>query len=381
MWDFAWLHMHHPGGAFENFDRSMDELVERGFNTVRIDAFPLIIGKLDSLTQKITIAAQPTAVWGPTQKEYQHEIVKELVAFMQAAKRKKVNVILSTWNVDCKEFAPIRAKYTKVNAYWSAWQKVLTVLKNNNLLDIVTYVDLDQEFPFWSPFKPIIDILGVDGAIPKPAGTSAADGYAAALQDNNGELTWNKEQYNYVRNHINYTLTFFQATFPELKFTFSFTEYWQEFRSMNLKNLDVLELHIWLSQSPRFNNRTQFNFIRKDRDTSISYAAYQSAVNDAMKSMKPMFLKEMHNRMAYARAWSDEIAAPLTTTESWGPWWHMDTRTLDWKWMESWSEECMKIAAGYGFWGVTPWNYAEPYWANWKNVEWYKKVNLSFSSK
>jgi hypothetical protein len=30
----------HPEGPFENFDRVTDKLLERGFNTVRIDSFP-----------------------------------------------------------------------------------------------------------------------------------------------------------------------------------------------------------------------------------------------------------------------------------------------------------------------------------------------------
>jgi hypothetical protein len=43
MWDHTWLFRHYPGGDFESFDRVLDELVERGYNAVRIEGFPHLI--------------------------------------------------------------------------------------------------------------------------------------------------------------------------------------------------------------------------------------------------------------------------------------------------------------------------------------------------
>ena len=43
MWDFSWLLRTHPGGGFENWDRALDDLAERGYNAVRIDAFPHLV--------------------------------------------------------------------------------------------------------------------------------------------------------------------------------------------------------------------------------------------------------------------------------------------------------------------------------------------------
>jgi hypothetical protein len=38
----------------------------------------------------------------------------------------------------------------------------------------------------------------------------------------------------------------------------------------------------------------------------------------------------------------------------------------------------MQLASDYQLWGATPWNYSHPYWENWTNLEWYKKVNGRF---
>ena len=56
----------------------------------------------------------------------------------------------------------------------------------------------------------------------------------------------------------------------------------------------------------------------------------------------------------------------------------MDHRGLDWGWLRDWCEECMGLAGQYGLWGATPWNYAHPYWKNWSEVDWYRRINTKF---
>ena len=40
MWDFSWLERRWPGAGYEDWDRALDELAERGYDAVRIDAYP-----------------------------------------------------------------------------------------------------------------------------------------------------------------------------------------------------------------------------------------------------------------------------------------------------------------------------------------------------
>ena len=51
MWEFSWIERRWPGAGYENWDQALDELVERGYNAVRIDAFPHLI------------AVDPNRVW------------------------------------------------------------------------------------------------------------------------------------------------------------------------------------------------------------------------------------------------------------------------------------------------------------------------------
>jgi hypothetical protein len=174
---------------------------------------------------------------------------------------------------------------------------------------------------------------------------------------------------------MGFMLKTFQHDYPEFRYTFSLTSFFEEVRPLNLP-LDVLELHLWMG-GPRINNRTGFNERNKDRGEH-DYSDYQLRVDKALGVIKPMLFKMMENQIAFAADWAKTAAIPVVTTEAWGPWWHMDHKDLKWDWLKDWCLNCAAMAADYGFWGITPWNYSHPYWENWKDIAWYKKINSTF---
>ncbi len=375
MWDFSWLTQHYPGGAFADFNRAADELLERGFNTVRIDAFPLVIGALRSEDETITIPGDPLANWGMSDRDREHAIARELVEFMGAMKRQGLSVILSSWGRDCKEHpGRTQALAKDRDGFRQAWARTLDLLGRHHLLEHVLYVDLDQEFPYFSPFQ-----AGLNELAKKP---SAARSVEAAMEETGQfaqgltRLAWKPAQMEYVRALFSEMLPYFQSRYPRLRFTYSLTSFHKEVRSLGLQLFDVLELHLWI-HSPRFDNRSGFNSITKDRGQR-DYQDYAGRIAAALDTVGPMLAQEMRAKCAFARAWAEEIAAPVVTTEAWGPWWHMDHPDLDWGWLRDWCEQCMTLAGEHKFWGVTPWNYAHPYWKNWSDVRWYRKVNRRF---
>ena len=376
MWDFSWLTMHYKGGAYEDYDKVTDELLERGFNTVRIDAFPLVIGKLGALDQKVTIPGMPLENWGPSDKDRKHAIVSELLDFMTVTKRKNIKVILSSWGYGAKEFPNIKDDYMDMETFWKAWEKTLDLLKANDLIDHVAYVDFDQEFPWFSPFLKELERLGLEKTHDDTQDDPLLQAMEAAGKAE--QLSWNAAQMAFVKNYMEKTLGHFQKRYPELRFTFSLTSFWKEVRALKVTGFDVLELHFWMTTSGRFHSRVPFGAITKNRDKNQDYKDYMDRLEKTMQAIRPMLLKDMHNQLAWAKEWSEEIAAPLTTTEAWGPWWHMDHKDLDWQWLYDWCEEGMGLSSEYGLWGTTPWNFSHPYWNNWDNVQWYKKVNTRF---
>jgi hypothetical protein len=43
MWDFSWIERRWDDAGYEDWDRALDELRERGYDAVRIDPFPHLL--------------------------------------------------------------------------------------------------------------------------------------------------------------------------------------------------------------------------------------------------------------------------------------------------------------------------------------------------
>src|SRR5574338_400908 len=43
MWEFSWLERRWPGAGYEDWDLALSELKERGYDAVRIDAYPHLV--------------------------------------------------------------------------------------------------------------------------------------------------------------------------------------------------------------------------------------------------------------------------------------------------------------------------------------------------
>ncbi|MBN2292442.1 MAG: hypothetical protein JXM70_08465 [Pirellulales bacterium] len=364
MWDFSWLYCHYPGGSFEDFDKVTDELIERGFNTVRIDAFPLVVGQLIAEKKKtFKVPADPLRTWGPSEKEYSYNVVRDLIAFMTITKEKGINVILSSWGIGD------RKPYSDRAQFWKAWETVLDILQERGLLEHVMYVDFDQEFPYFTPFADEIQRLS---KTPPPKNANQPN---AMQQAGAGKGAWNYAQRAFIKDYFESTLAHFHKKYPGIRFTFSLTNFWPEIRSLKPVGLDVLELHIWIKG--QLDEYTGFNKLKKDRDPANDYKAYMAGIREALKHQDSL-RNHMKQQMQTASSWAKELGVPLTTTEAWGPWWHMDHPDLEWDWLYDWCEYCMGLSSEYEFWGSTPWNYSHPYWKNWDNIEWYRKVNGRF---
>jgi hypothetical protein len=355
MWDFSWLRGHYPDGPFENFDKVTDELLERGFNTVRIDSFPWIIGNLkeNAPGQKVTFPADPLANWGFSAVEWKHDVIAEILEFFRIAKKKNIYVILSNWGCRCDEFPSHKDISVKKaqELLVTGWKRTLDLIRAENLSSIILFVDFDQEFPYFSHNSDTINSMGSPGE------------------------KWNDVQKAFVSDYFNIMLKTFQHDYPEFRYTFSLTSFFGEVRSLNLP-LDVLDLHTWMGDS-RISNRTGFNELIKDRGEH-DYADYQARIDRTLGAVKPMLFKAMENQIAFAADWAKTAATPVVTTEAWGPWWHMDHKDLRWDWLKDWCLNSVAMAADYGFWGITPWNYSHPYWENWKDIAWYREINGIF---
>lgn len=150
MWDVSWLERRWPGAGYEDWDTILNELKERGYDAVRIDAYPHFVAENPDAEREL-LPLWSEHPWGATLRTI-IKIKPYLNEFIAKCKEHDVGVGLSTWfrqDVD-----DIRMKITSAQDHANVWKKTLRMIDAAGLLDSILYVDLCNEWPFeeWAPF-------------------------------------------------------------------------------------------------------------------------------------------------------------------------------------------------------------------------------------
>jgi hypothetical protein len=171
LWDFSWLTQAGPGEAYENLDLAMAQTVERGYNTVRICAAPLLLfGQLglDSLARDLAIEGlglgplgsrfgQSTR-WYNVRGGYRVDARRRLWELFEVAKRHNVVVILSSWEyqqttafAESEEWFDAIAAVPvadRLNVLARAWHAMLAALDESGFTRSIALVELHNEVDF-----------------------------------------------------------------------------------------------------------------------------------------------------------------------------------------------------------------------------------------
>jgi hypothetical protein len=150
MWDFSWLERRWPGAGYEDWDKALHELTERGYNAVRIDAYPHLLAEN---AQKEWTLKEVWSIqnWGSPDVN-KVRIQPNLNKFIATCKKYGVKVGLSSWFRE--DVDNIRMKITTPEKHAEIWIKTLDSIKEAGVLDNVMYLDLCNEWPgsLWAPY-------------------------------------------------------------------------------------------------------------------------------------------------------------------------------------------------------------------------------------
>ena len=365
MWDQAFVLRHGPGGSFADFDRVLDETIERGYNTVRLDPMPQWVDL--SRPEKVLAWPDPkmpmmpwcwnTGVEGPV-GTWIIEFMEKLLA------RPFLHYTLSAWwfcNVPPAQdqLGPPVLRLPRTHEEGAEmWLEMLREWKRRFGFDRLVYMDLANEVPFFFP-----------GFRERLKAATGADWDAPVLSP---------EQNQFVAAELNGALRMLRREFPELRYTCSIHG---DLRWLDIPvELDCLDVHFYADADPRWTERTRFNEFIKDGlfSNSAWHAELSQRCGAAQAAIAPMLRARQRYKLSQFAAWAQQRGAPLTTTESWASWFYYDAPDLDWGWLLEWAAWTVEDAIDYRMWGWTPHNYVQPQFANWQDVQWHQRLNQRF---
>lgn len=145
----------------DDFDSEIKEITERGFNCIRIDDGAGLLWDKDGNVRSDVLITAPFGeytkytTWRIFVDKQRMNILDRLLRICRAAKKYNVKVVLSSWfylhvNWFCEESDANRlfdlSTEEKLSYFADELSKILDVLKKENLIDVVAFTEIFNEF-------------------------------------------------------------------------------------------------------------------------------------------------------------------------------------------------------------------------------------------
>lgn len=346
MWDFSWLERRWPGAGYEDWDLALDELAERGYNAVRIDAYPHLV------------SAGATDDWELIPVWNQHDwgapglltvqVQPSLNQFIAKCRDRSIRVGLSSWFRE--DTTDQRMRLTTANAFAQAWIATLQTIADAGLMDAVFYVDLCNEWPgdIWAPY----------------------------FRNDPPELTWGGWYTDTSIAWMRESIERVREAFPQLPLCYSFDGNDDSlYGAKDLSFFDLIEHHCWVMKE---NNMELSRALDYDWDNFSDVGYRRLAANsDRVYGGRPEYWQGLlQKRIASLAAASRRTGLPMATSECWGIINYKDWPGLDWGWIKELCAVGTITAAETGRWAyIATSNFCGPQFVGmWRDAAWHQRL-------
>lgn len=369
MWDFSWILRHHRYGEFEDWDKVLEGLVERGYNAIRIDAMPQFVaadtsGKPETEFRSVKNGWQPS-LWGNdfTMSFRPHEALQE---FLPKCHKYGIKVGLATWFM--QHGTARKEIFSEEGGLLRAWEETLAFLQKNNLLDNVMYVDLLNEYPNWH---------GYDWLKKNMNRLSGKEQYRLDNPEANvpDQIISGKnatpQQQKFYNDFLSSVMKILKGKYPFLDF-FASLDSSMELDRIDMSEFDALDYHIWFAHTGKVPGLDKVGA----RDQSQDYREIYSGLKAYWKENRESLVKWMDGRIGDISAAAEKQNIVCGNTEGWGPISWFDHPELDWEWVKESAEICIDLARkhnNYKF--ICTSNFTHPQFRGiWEDIKWHQKI-------
>jgi hypothetical protein len=371
MWDFSWLLRHDPGCEFADWDRVLDDLVKRGYNAVRFDVFPHLVGSAPDGRVSDTYHF-PKSGWKPVMWGNQYSTTvnprRALKEFIPRCLDRGLHLGLSTWFL-----GPGVERFEGLDSLVRLWDETLDFLKDNDLLHNIYYVDLLNEYPLFHGFSWLRNQMDSDiKSRTEKARTEGAHEWKEKAGDYN-----NAASRNLYVGFANDALARMQAKWPELDFLISLTNSGSaDWRVMAPTKVAALDVHYWFVFNSLLPDKSGYwENIHSLADSDKELPNVQAALLKNWTKHKPKLVEWMDQQMAEVAALGKRHNKPVGNTEGWGTISWLDHPALTWEFIKESAEICAKLGRKHGYRFNCTSNFTHPQFPRlWADVKWHQRV-------
>jgi hypothetical protein len=367
MWDFSWILRHHRLGEFENWDKALDELAERGYNAIRFDCMPHLIAPdaEGRVTEEYFFPKDSwkPAVWG---NDYSVRIRprEALAEFLPKCYKRGISVGLATWFHGPVERFPDEAGLER------AWRGTLAFLAQHRLLDRILYVDVLNEYPNFHGFKWLRDGMKAR-ADAKKFQAEHPEVFIPDL-DNLKPARYNLLQKQLYNGFITRTLNNLKKDWPRLDW-FASLDSAMPLDDIDLSAFDALDYHVWFQHNGEM-PRSGLSKIG-NRENDLEFESSYASIRKFWGANRARMVDWIGGRIQAISQAAAKRNIPCGNTEGWGPIVWMDHPALDWEWVKESARICVELALSNRYKFICTSNFTHPQFPGlWRDVRWHREM-------
>ncbi len=376
MWDYSWILRHHRYGEFENWDKVLEELAIRGYDSIRIDAMPQFIasdtnGKTETEFRSIKDGWEP-ALWG---NDYTMSFRprEALLEFLPKCEKYGIKVGLATWFM--RHGTNRHDIFMEEGGLLRAWDETLAFLQSHDLLANVLYVDLLNEYPAWHGYDWLKNEMNIRSDI-KQFKLNNPDANLPNLKKS--KKKGNPLQQLFYNNFINSIIKPLKEKYPDLDF-FASLDSSTNLDHIDLSNFKALDYHVWFHHTGNIPYMAEIH----SKDQTLNYRNINTKINNYWKNNRSSLIKWMDNRISAISKTAAKNNLVCGNTEGWGPIFWYDHPELGWEWVKESADICVDLALkhdNYKF--ICTSNFTHPQFKGiWENVKWHQQITARITKR
>ena len=372
MWDFSWILRHHRYGEFENWDKVLDELAERGYNAIRIDCMPqYVAADTDgTITEEFRSVRKDWGLvkWG-NYYTMSFRPREALLEFLPKCRKYGIRVGLSSWFVN-HNTGP-RSIFKEEGGALRAWEETLEFLYRHELLDDnIIYVDLLNEYPKWHGYDWFKEQMNIRGNIDqfRLDNPEAFVPDEDALQDPSG---FNALQLKFQNDFACDMIRKLKDRFPDQVYHMSITQT-TPLDSVDFSEFDTLDYHVWLAILAEVPHWTVFRHMDQSKDSRSLFKELMQAWNEK----RPQTIKIADEIITAVAEKARSCNITCGNTEGWGPVEWIDHPELNWDWIKDAADISVNLARKHdNYKYICSSNFTHPQFKGmWEDVKWHRKI-------
>ncbi len=371
MWDFSWVLRHHRCGEFEDWNRALDELAERGYNAVRIDCLPNLIapGEDGKVVEEFYFRKESwkPSLWG-NNVSVRIRPREALLEFLPLCHRRGIHVGLASWFIGPEQ------RFTTEEGLFQAWDGTLTFLEQHGLLDRVLYVDVLNEYPNWHGFEWLKKGVA-ERADVKKFRERNPEAHVPDLAAIGQSRTYNELQRQFFNGFLSGVLRKLKQRRLQLEY-FAALDSGMPLGDIDLSEFQAMDYHAWFNDHPEMPASGLRTIAAMETDNEFE-SAYRS-VRQFWKENRPRMIQWMSGHIGAIAARASGQGIPCGNTEGWGPIFWPEHPLLDWEWVKECGDICVDLALKNGYRFICTSNFTHPQFPGlWRDIRWHRKLTAA----